>query len=174
MRGFRDRALPEPENFLGPRQPDSPKPCMSTPSSDSGNKPQALFLAAEAPYPTIGGGPIRAASVLEYLAAAIFRAWNLFPRTGSAPSRRRDSSRQGRSRRRYRSAVSFQGSARARPAQCCPSASQLPAVDGSLLRLRSSNRALSLRPKIPSRIHRAVLVRSLHPAGASPCQARDC
>jgi glycosyltransferase involved in cell wall biosynthesis len=27
-----------------------------------------LFLAAEAPYPTIGGGPIRAASVLEYLA----------------------------------------------------------------------------------------------------------
>src|SRR5580658_7268669 len=33
-----------------------------------GIKPKALFLAAEAPYPTIGGGPIRASSVLEYLA----------------------------------------------------------------------------------------------------------
>jgi glycosyltransferase involved in cell wall biosynthesis len=53
---------------------------MSTPSNDfasepdsrnrsgSGSKPKALFLAAEAPYPTIGGGPIRASSVLEYLA----------------------------------------------------------------------------------------------------------
>jgi polysaccharide biosynthesis protein PslH len=46
---------------------------MSMPTSDSekrasGNKPRALFLAAEAPYPTIGGGPMRATSVLEYLA----------------------------------------------------------------------------------------------------------
>jgi polysaccharide biosynthesis protein PslH len=46
---------------------------MSTPSSDfgtpvSGNKPRALFLAAEAPYPITGGGSMRAASVLEYLA----------------------------------------------------------------------------------------------------------
>jgi glycosyltransferase involved in cell wall biosynthesis len=30
-------------------------------------RPNALFLAAEAPYPIIGGGPNRAASVLEYL-----------------------------------------------------------------------------------------------------------
>jgi polysaccharide biosynthesis protein PslH len=46
---------------------------MNRPSSDPGskpsaNKPAALFLAPEAPYPMIGGGPIRAASVLEYLA----------------------------------------------------------------------------------------------------------
>ena len=41
---------------------------MSKPSSGSASKPPALFLAAEAPYPTIGGGPIRASSVLEYLA----------------------------------------------------------------------------------------------------------
>jgi polysaccharide biosynthesis protein PslH len=45
---------------------------MSRPSADfansAANKPAALFLAPEAPYPMIGGGPIRAASVLEYLA----------------------------------------------------------------------------------------------------------
>lgn len=47
---------------------------MSRPPSDftkaaSASKPRALFLAAEAPYPTIGGGPMRATSVLEYLAS---------------------------------------------------------------------------------------------------------
>ena len=36
--------------------------------SASGRKPDALFLSAEAPYPAIGGGPLRSASVLEYLA----------------------------------------------------------------------------------------------------------
>lgn len=41
---------------------------MNRPSSASGNRPRALFLAAEAPYPTIGGGAIRTASLLEYLA----------------------------------------------------------------------------------------------------------
>jgi glycosyltransferase involved in cell wall biosynthesis len=41
---------------------------MNRPSTDFANKPAALFLAPEAPYPIIGGGPIRAASVLEYLA----------------------------------------------------------------------------------------------------------
>src|ERR1700728_4434568 len=41
---------------------------MNRPPSDLGSKPAALFLAPEAPYPMIGGGPIRAASVLEYLA----------------------------------------------------------------------------------------------------------
>jgi glycosyltransferase involved in cell wall biosynthesis len=46
---------------------------MNRPSTDfasrsSVNKPAVLFLAPEAPYPMIGGGPIRAASVLEYLA----------------------------------------------------------------------------------------------------------
>jgi len=52
---------------------------MNRPSSDSANKPAALLLSAEAPYPMIGGGAIRTASVLEYLAknfsvhAIIFR-----------------------------------------------------------------------------------------------------
>jgi glycosyltransferase involved in cell wall biosynthesis len=52
---------------------------MNSPSSDSASKPTALFVAAEQPYPTIGGGPIRTASLLEYLAkrfsvhAVIFR-----------------------------------------------------------------------------------------------------
>jgi glycosyltransferase involved in cell wall biosynthesis len=46
---------------------------MTRRSSDSGNsagesRPAALFLSAEAPYPMIGGGAIRSASLLEYLA----------------------------------------------------------------------------------------------------------
>lgn len=41
---------------------------MDTPESDSGRKPKALFLSPEAPYPVIGGGPLRSASLLEYLA----------------------------------------------------------------------------------------------------------
>ena len=40
---------------------------MSTPPSDSGRKPRALFLSAEAPYPPVGGGALRSASLLEYL-----------------------------------------------------------------------------------------------------------
>jgi glycosyltransferase involved in cell wall biosynthesis len=41
---------------------------MDTPESASGKKPDALFLSPEAPYPPIGGGPLRSASLLEYLA----------------------------------------------------------------------------------------------------------
>jgi polysaccharide biosynthesis protein PslH len=57
---------------------------MSTPSGASGGKPKALFLAAEAPYPMIGGGPIRAGSVLEYLAAR-FSVHAIFFREPGAP-----------------------------------------------------------------------------------------
>lgn len=44
---------------------------MSTlrPSENSnGAKPRALLVAPEAPYPVVGGGPLRTASLLEYLA----------------------------------------------------------------------------------------------------------
>jgi len=37
--------------------------------SASGKKPRALFVAPECPYPVQGGGPLRSASLLEYLAA---------------------------------------------------------------------------------------------------------
>ena len=47
-------------------------------------KPKALFLAAESPYPTIGGGPIRASSVLEYLAGR-FSVHAIFFREPGAP-----------------------------------------------------------------------------------------
>jgi glycosyltransferase involved in cell wall biosynthesis len=63
---------------------------MSAPSIDlgskpgSGSKPRALFLAAEAPYPVIGGGAIRAASVLEYLARR-FSVHGIFFRQPGAP-----------------------------------------------------------------------------------------
>jgi polysaccharide biosynthesis protein PslH len=57
---------------------------MSTPSNDFENKPRALFLAAEAPYPTLGGGPIRATSVLEYLAQR-FSVHGIFFREPGAP-----------------------------------------------------------------------------------------
>jgi len=42
---------------------------MNRPFGDSANKPAALFLVAEPPYPMTGGGAIRSASLLEYLAA---------------------------------------------------------------------------------------------------------
>jgi len=41
---------------------------MDKPSSASARKPRALFLSPESPYPAIGGGPLRSASLLEYLA----------------------------------------------------------------------------------------------------------
>lgn len=40
---------------------------MDKPSRASAKKPKALFLSPESPYPTIGGGPLRSASLLEYL-----------------------------------------------------------------------------------------------------------
>jgi polysaccharide biosynthesis protein PslH len=52
---------------------------METPSSAREKNPKALFLSPQAPYPTIGGGALRTASLLEYLArsfsvhAIIFR-----------------------------------------------------------------------------------------------------
>jgi glycosyltransferase involved in cell wall biosynthesis len=52
---------------------------MHTPPSGFAAMPKALFLSPEAPYPTVGGGPLRSASLLEYLAqcfavhAVVFR-----------------------------------------------------------------------------------------------------
>lgn len=52
---------------------------MHKPPSGFAGVPKALFLSPEAPYPAIGGGPLRSASVLEYLAprfgvhAVVFR-----------------------------------------------------------------------------------------------------
>src|SRR5581483_12157299 len=41
---------------------------MNTPPSSSEKKPRALVLSPEVPYPAHGGGAIRTASVIEYLA----------------------------------------------------------------------------------------------------------
>lgn len=57
---------------------------MTKPSSGSENKPKALLLAAEAPYPITGGGSMRAASVLEYLAQR-FSVHGIFFREPNAP-----------------------------------------------------------------------------------------
>jgi glycosyltransferase involved in cell wall biosynthesis len=62
---------------------------MNRPSTDfanrpSANKPVALFLSAEAPYPMTGGGAIRTASVLEYLAQR-FCVHAIFFREPGAP-----------------------------------------------------------------------------------------
>ena len=57
---------------------------MTKPSSASAGKPRALFLAAEAPYPIAGGGQMRAASVLEYLARR-FSVQGIFFREPGAP-----------------------------------------------------------------------------------------
>ncbi len=42
---------------------------MQRPSNGSGRKPKVLFLAPECPYPAQGGGPLRSASIVEYLAS---------------------------------------------------------------------------------------------------------
>jgi polysaccharide biosynthesis protein PslH len=57
---------------------------MNRPSSDSGDKPAALFLAADAPYPMTGGGAIRTASLLEYLASD-FSVHGIFFREPDSP-----------------------------------------------------------------------------------------
>lgn len=41
---------------------------MRKPGDDFPNEPAALVLSPEAPYPAVGGGPLRTASLLEYLA----------------------------------------------------------------------------------------------------------
>jgi polysaccharide biosynthesis protein PslH len=55
---------------------------MGTPPSDSGRKPKALFLSAEAPYPPVGGGALRSASLLEYLARSYAVHAVVFRQTG--------------------------------------------------------------------------------------------
>jgi glycosyltransferase involved in cell wall biosynthesis len=57
---------------------------MNRPSGDSVGKPKALFLSAESPYPVIGGGAIRSASLLEYLARN-FSVHAIFFREPGAP-----------------------------------------------------------------------------------------
>jgi len=57
---------------------------MNRPSSDSAHKPSALFLSAEAPYPMAGGGAIRSASLLEYLASK-FAVHGIFFRQPGEP-----------------------------------------------------------------------------------------
>lgn len=60
------------------------KPPSDLEKPDSASKPAALFLAAEAPFPMVGGGPIRATSVLEYLARR-FSVHGVFFREPGAP-----------------------------------------------------------------------------------------
>jgi polysaccharide biosynthesis protein PslH len=43
---------------------------MLMPPSGFAGMPRALFLSPEAPYPPIGGGPLRSASLIEYLAGS--------------------------------------------------------------------------------------------------------
>ena len=67
---------------------------MGTPPIGSARKPKALFLSAEAPYPAVGGGPLRSASLLDYLArryavhAVVFRhAGDPHPSLAISPGR---------------------------------------------------------------------------------------
>src|SRR5579862_4499651 len=60
-----------PRNFPGRARRGGRGRCMTKPNGDSPapERPRALFFAPEAPYPVEGGGPLRAASLFEYLAA---------------------------------------------------------------------------------------------------------
>lgn len=57
---------------------------MEKPSGVSAEKPRALFLSPESPYPLAGGGPLRSASLLEYLRRRYTVDVILFQQTGSA------------------------------------------------------------------------------------------
>src|ERR1700682_1122168 len=52
----------------GLEPPVLPERSMPKPPGDSAPNRKALFLSPEPPYPSIGGGPLRSASLLEYLA----------------------------------------------------------------------------------------------------------
>ena len=101
---------------------------MSTPSSAFGSKPseaspvpkpRRCSWRPKRPIRSSEAGPIRAASVLEYLAQR-FSVHGIFFREPGAPDPAAGAFLAGRvgSRGSCRSAISFQASARARPAQC--------------------------------------------------------
>ena len=56
---------------------------MSKPSSASEKRPKALFVSPECPYPAVGGGALRSASLLEYLCAAYDTDLILFEQNGA-------------------------------------------------------------------------------------------
>ncbi|MGA2183187.1 MAG: glycosyltransferase [Bryobacteraceae bacterium] len=56
---------------------------MQKPSPASAGKPELLFLSPEPPYPTVGGGAIRTASLLEFLALRFAIDLILFAEDGS-------------------------------------------------------------------------------------------
>ena len=56
---------------------------MQKPSHASGGKPELLFVSPEAPYPTVGGGALRTASLLEFLAGQFSIHLILFAEEGS-------------------------------------------------------------------------------------------
>ena len=60
---------------------------MRKPSAASEYAARALFLSPEPPYPTIGGGPIRSASVLEYLSRHYTAETIVFQETAAPPGR---------------------------------------------------------------------------------------
>lgn len=70
---------------------------MLKPSSGFEARPSAIFFSAEAPYPPVGGGALRSASVLEYLAGRYAVDVIVFRQPGAPDPR--DSFPAGRARR---------------------------------------------------------------------------
>lgn len=60
---------------------------MTPPCGDSPAKPAALVLSPEPPYPAVGGGPLRTASLVEYLARKFAVDVILFREAGSPDPR---------------------------------------------------------------------------------------
>src|SRR6266545_1614290 len=61
---------------------------MPRPSADSANRPAALLVCPEPPYPAQGGGALRSASIIEYLARKYDLDLILFREPGFADPRR--------------------------------------------------------------------------------------
>ncbi|HMC59907.1 MAG TPA: hypothetical protein VKJ01_12005, partial [Candidatus Solibacter sp.] len=68
--------------------PPDPNPRRAQPSGHpnaSSPKPSALFLSPEAPYPLAGGGALRSASLLQYLARTHHVDLLVFRQPGAPP-----------------------------------------------------------------------------------------
>jgi hypothetical protein len=126
--------------------------------------PKALFLAAEAPYPIIGGGPNRAASVLEYLSRR-FSVHGIFFREPGAPD---PSAAIPPGKLDRADVVELPFHSKHPLARLFRNASRLARNRSPLI-----DRFSGFESQI-ERIHRAFLVRPVHRSGAPALQASAC
>ena len=103
-------------------------------------RPSALFLAPEAPYPIAGGGALRSASLLEYLARRYDVDVIVFRQPGAPDPAGLIPAAPGPPRHRARPACQPAQLRRPRAAQCRAGGAARAAAGGPLRRLRRADR----------------------------------